>query len=185
MPRQFQLLSADIALGGDITNVVARGPFNPITYPELIILRLVHGGAQWITHVYDCGHVEREDSEERGRLIDLYGAKLVNEVAFPGQNPIPNGDNRYTQAPKPAALAVPVTPAVPVAKPEAGSYGQQEAGGEYTPVDGGEPEADPNAGLPPAPIDPRDGSTQGTTQVSDAALKNPRRPTPVAATPAA
>jgi hypothetical protein len=179
MARQFQLLSCDVALGGDMLNVVARGASNPVTYPEMLLLRLIHGGAQWITNIYDVGHVERDDAQERGRLVDLYGAKLV-DGAFPGLSVLPNGDNRFGVAPKPVQVAPKAVE--PIANPAQGNYGANaERSDEYKPSD----VEDPAAALGEAPVDPRDQHVQGMPQVSDAALANPRRPKPVTPAPAA
>jgi hypothetical protein len=163
--RQFQLLTADITLGGSdgsgSINVVSRGPFNPVTYPELILLRVIHGGAQWVTNIFDCGHVERTDEQERSRLIDLYGMKNVTDV-FPGQQLIPNGDNRYVQAPPPPPKVEPLVPAPATVRAEAGTYGAGAGavvGSGYVPVD-----------VPAADAEP---------EQPEATPANPRRPKPV------
>ena len=153
-------------------NVVARGASSPVTYPEMLLLRLIHGGSQWVTNIYDVGHVERDDAQERGRLVDLYGAKLV-EGAFPGLSALPNGDNKFGPAPKPVQIAPKAVEPIVNATP--GNYGgNAETSAEYKPTD----VEDPAAALGEAPV-------QGVSQVSDAALTNPRRPRPVTPAPAA
>ena len=115
----FQLLSCDIALGGDILNVVARHAFIPVTYPEMLILRYLHGESA-VTQVFEVGTVEREDAAERERLVETYGS-VVREKLFPGMGQrLPASDDRYkprlvgTKA-NPGVETAASTPDVPVA----------------------------------------------------------------------
>lgn len=94
MPK-FQVLTGVVNLGGDRDQQAVRGADNPITFPEAMVLRHVHGG---VDHVHSLvsinGHPlgeERSDAEERDRLISLYGAKSVAEL-FPGGLPLPQAD---------------------------------------------------------------------------------------------
>jgi hypothetical protein len=80
MPK-FQLVSAYINLAGDRHNVVHKSKFEPITYPEAMVLTAIHGGEE---HVYDMvvqGEVERSAAEEYSRLQSTYG-EIVEKV-FP------------------------------------------------------------------------------------------------------
>jgi hypothetical protein len=97
---QFQLLTCDIALGGDKQNVVARHDLTPITYPEYLVLKFVHGGSSDespITNIFACGTVEREPAEEMARLLETYGAVVRNTI-FTGQQPLPLGDEKFRPA---------------------------------------------------------------------------------------
>jgi hypothetical protein len=79
---KFQLLSAFVNLAGDRDNVVHRIASEPITYPEMIVLRTIHGGEDHVHGLVDVGTVERPDAVERERLSLIYG-KVVTDV-FPG-----------------------------------------------------------------------------------------------------
>lgn len=77
----FQLLICEIALAGDIRNVVARGFDNPVTYPELLVLQFLHGD-EAVSNVYDIGAADRPNEEEFLRLKQTYG-NIVTTL-FPG-----------------------------------------------------------------------------------------------------
>lgn len=148
----FQLLSCDVALGGDILNVVARHQFNPVTYPEMLILKFIHG-QDAVTNIVDVGATERDDADEGKRLSETYGDELVRGKLFPGAGTrLPNGDNKY----KPA-LALPVAPVPAEPVPEvilpAGSV-DFNAPQEPTPSDTYAPSAAP-VPAPEAPRSPR------------------------------
>jgi hypothetical protein len=103
----FQLLACDVALGGDILNVVARHEFTPVTYPEMLVLRFIHGETS-VTNVFDVGYVDRAEGEEKKRLSETYGDALMKKL-FPGAAVrLPCGDNRYTPHPKPVPAPAPV-----------------------------------------------------------------------------
>lgn len=63
---------ANIALGGDDRNVVVRTEANPVSWPEIEILRLLHGG-QGITQVVPFAKVNQSARAERDRLATIYG----------------------------------------------------------------------------------------------------------------
>lgn len=87
---KFQLLSAYINLAGDRDNVVYRGPDNPITFPEAMILRVLHGGDDHVHTLIVVGETERATDEERARLGEKYGTALLNTI-FPQGMPLPSG----------------------------------------------------------------------------------------------
>jgi hypothetical protein len=88
---KFQTLSVFINLGGDRDNVVHRIPEDPVTYPEMIVLRTIHGGEDHVYGLVEVGSVDRDDAVERERLALKYG-KIVSEV-FPGAiMSLPAGD---------------------------------------------------------------------------------------------
>ena len=80
----MDLVTAEIQIGGDLRNVMIRGVTRPVTVPEIEVLRLVHGEDS-VTVGKGCGHVKRTAKEEKKRLADRYGAKLVDQV-YPGIN---------------------------------------------------------------------------------------------------
>ena len=80
----FQLVTAMVNIGGsaDRNTVVALEP--PVTYPELLVIKYLHGENS-VTDVIDVGDLkeERGNDEERNRLRGKYGDELVKEL-FPG-----------------------------------------------------------------------------------------------------
>lgn len=80
---KFQLLGCEICIGGDKDNTVVKDQFDPVTYPELLILKAMHDGDDGVRDVVAVGHVERDINAERERLSLKYGAALVAGL-FPG-----------------------------------------------------------------------------------------------------
>lgn len=106
-------VTAKIALGGDIGNVCYRGADNPVSWPEVAVLQLVHGEES----VYDCEFVRAEPSSaqaEKTRLALIYGEEPVNLV-YPGRRPqmdgkfpgerTPEGVKRPVKQPPPKKIA--------------------------------------------------------------------------------
>lgn len=79
----FQLIGCEINLNGDRDNTVVRDQFDPITFPELLVLQALHGGPDHVHSAVAVGHVERDINAERERLALKYGAGLVSNL-FPG-----------------------------------------------------------------------------------------------------
>jgi hypothetical protein len=98
MPK-LQLISCYVNLGGDRNNVAYRGPANPVTFAEALVLQAVHGGQEHVHTMIDVGSVERDFGEEFRRLSALYG-KVVQEL-FPnvgGRASVPAGDDSIPAA---------------------------------------------------------------------------------------
>ena len=109
MPK-YQLLSCRIALSGDLGNVVVRGASRPITYPELIVLNVLHGESS-ISSILECGETEdtHRDVEFR-RLADTYGDEIM-KMLFPGHAiNLPERNDRYPRDKSLAPLPPPVSP---------------------------------------------------------------------------
>lgn len=70
---------------GDMRNTVVRTPFNPVSLPEVEVLRFLHGSDS-ILDVKPFASVEQTAKEEKARLQRIYGADVLEEV-FPGRNP--------------------------------------------------------------------------------------------------
>lgn len=104
----YQLLTCTIALAGDVTQTVVRHQFNPITYPEFIVIEFLHG-EHAISDVFMCGETEDRDSrQERERLMHIYGPGPVEHL-FPGHNiQMPVSNDRY----KPRMVGTIVNPRV-------------------------------------------------------------------------
>ena len=67
--------SVNVAIGGDIRNVVTR---RGCTAPELALLRMIHGDTA-ITNISLAGKVEADSDTERDRLSGIYGDARMNE----------------------------------------------------------------------------------------------------------
>ncbi len=78
------ILTAQIALAGDITNVAHRTPSDPVTYPELMVLEEIHGEGS-IRECAVIGEKETTAAAEKSRLLQRYGA--IVEHVYPGRSP--------------------------------------------------------------------------------------------------
>lgn len=109
---EYQLLRCEIALGGDIGNTVVRGRGNPITYPELGIIQLIHGDeAVWDIHV--LGTCEMTNDQMLDRLKVIYREEDVKAV-YPGAKPkMPPGDPTLPLCTQPVYVAPPTRPDSP------------------------------------------------------------------------
>lgn len=76
---------AEIALGGDIRNVADRGYFSPVSWPEIDIIRALHGD-EAIVRVEPFVLVEQNPRAERARLAEIYGEGPITQ-AWGGRNP--------------------------------------------------------------------------------------------------
>jgi hypothetical protein len=79
-------VTAKINLGGDVGNVMCRGPDRPVSWPEVTVLQFLHGEDA----VYDCDFVRTDPStsqNEKRRLLGIYGAEVINTL-FPGARPL-------------------------------------------------------------------------------------------------
>ncbi len=80
----MDLVTAEIMIGGDLRNTVVKGAHNPITVPEIEVLKMVHGeNAIKVGDV--CGYVKRKARAEKTRLVLIYGKKIL-EAVYPGVN---------------------------------------------------------------------------------------------------
>jgi hypothetical protein len=89
----FQIVSAFVCLGGSRENVVHKGTDAAVTYPEILVLQALHGGAEFVHTVVVEGTIERDMGEEFLRLQHTYG-EIVEKV-FPslaGMHVLPQGD---------------------------------------------------------------------------------------------
>jgi len=88
----FQLLAVEINTGGDRDNTVVRDRFDPVTYPEYIVLQALHGGPDHVHGAVVVGHTARDGAAEKERLSLKYGGDLVANL-FPGAMAmLPEGD---------------------------------------------------------------------------------------------
>ncbi len=77
--------TAYVAIAGDKNQIVHRGRFNPVSWPEIEVLRAVHGDDS-VTEVNPFVEVEQDPRAERERLVLIYGGEALN-LCFPGRNP--------------------------------------------------------------------------------------------------
>lgn len=76
----FQLVACQINVGGDRNSVIHRDRFEPLTYPEYLLMQVIHGGEEHVHHAMDCGEVERDMAAEYQRLEDTYGIDRVGQL---------------------------------------------------------------------------------------------------------
>ena len=76
--------TAQVAIAGDIQQVVHRNPFSPVSWPELEVLRFVHG-EDAVTDIKVISRVDQDQREERERLALMYGRAPI-EACFGARN---------------------------------------------------------------------------------------------------
>lgn len=83
----MHLVACIIALGGDTGQLLHRGPHDPVSWPEVGVLQMIHGEDA----VTDFTVVSEDDDatrqSEKLRLVSIYGAGIVEQV-YPGRNPM-------------------------------------------------------------------------------------------------
>ena len=82
--QKMDLCTCKITLGGDRRQVVFRGPLRPMTYPEIDLMRYMHGD-RYVEDVVVIKTVETTNAAEVEALRTKYG-KSARE-AFPGTRP--------------------------------------------------------------------------------------------------
>jgi hypothetical protein len=75
---------AQVMIAGDNQQVVHRGLFSPVSWPEIEILRFIHG-EDAVTEVKPFARIDQRPRDERDRLVQIYGAEPV-ERCFPGRS---------------------------------------------------------------------------------------------------
>ena len=85
--------TAMVMVAGDKDQIVYRDEFNPISWPEVELLRSIHGDDA-VFQVKPFVKVDQNPREERVRLVLRYGKPYVDEC-FPGR-----GGNIITEAPE-------------------------------------------------------------------------------------
>lgn len=84
MPK-ISICTCNVALGGDLNNVVHKGELDPVTWPETEVLMHLHGEPS-VTDIRVIGTRATTVEEEMERLTLKYGAKATKEL-FPGKRP--------------------------------------------------------------------------------------------------
>jgi hypothetical protein len=83
MTKKIQYCTCKINLAGQNCHTVIYGEFNPVTWPEVQVLMALHGDEN-VMDVMPIGIGEVWPTDEKNRLIGLYGGKIV-EACFPGR----------------------------------------------------------------------------------------------------
>jgi hypothetical protein len=76
--------TAMIAIANDDQQVVYRGPFEPVSWPEIEVLRTIHGD-EAVRNVKPFVFVEQTMKAEKERLGLIYGG-VVSEKVWVGRN---------------------------------------------------------------------------------------------------
>ena len=77
--------TAHIAIGGDPRNIMYRDEFAPVSWPEVDVLREIHGG-EAVTDVRPFVDVPQGARQERNRLAMKYGDEVL-ATRWGGKNP--------------------------------------------------------------------------------------------------
>lgn len=83
---KMHLCTCFVALGGDTRNVVWRGESNAVSFPEVNILKAVHG-PEAVQSVTAIDEVESDPVREKARLVAIYGGDVVERM-YPGYAPM-------------------------------------------------------------------------------------------------
>jgi hypothetical protein len=78
--------TAFIAIANDEQQVAYRGPYDPISWPEIEVLRTLHGD-EAVRNVKPFVYVEQDAKAEQQRLLLIYGT-VVTEQVFRGRKPL-------------------------------------------------------------------------------------------------
>ena len=77
--------TAMVMVAGDKDQIVFRDKFSPVSWPEVEVLRIIHG-EDAVFDVKPFIHVEQSSREERVRLILKYGKEYVDEALGQGRS---------------------------------------------------------------------------------------------------
>lgn len=83
----MKLYTCKLHVAGDIRSVSVKSERNPVSYPEVLILRAIHGDDS-VRDIEPClvEHVTRTEQNEPNYLAMRYGPGLVQQM-FPGVRP--------------------------------------------------------------------------------------------------
>jgi hypothetical protein len=80
-----------VAITEDAGNTVHRNEFNPVSWPEIEVISVLHGYSA-VSHVIPFVKVRQTPDRERDRLLGIYGPIVVQQVdampaVYPGRHP--------------------------------------------------------------------------------------------------
>jgi hypothetical protein len=81
----MHFVSCKIKLAGDVRSEVVRDAFDPVSYPEIEVIRFIHGETS-VSDVKIVADAQQSAREEKERLALKYGVQIL-EAVFPGKNP--------------------------------------------------------------------------------------------------
>lgn len=83
----MKLYTCKLHVAGDIRSVTIKGERNPVSYPEILVLRAIHGDDA-VRDIEPCKDQRpgRSEAGEPGYLAARYGHGLVQQM-FPGVRP--------------------------------------------------------------------------------------------------
>lgn len=83
----MKLYTCKLHIAGDIRSVTVKGERNPVSYPEVLILRAKHGDDS-VRDIEPCEaeHPWRTEANEPNYLAMRYGHSIVQQM-FPGVRP--------------------------------------------------------------------------------------------------
>jgi hypothetical protein len=73
-----------VRLAGDLGYVVPRDNFNPVSWPEIDVIRFIHG-EDAVVEIKPIARVNQTAKQEKERLRLIYGPTV--EDVYPGKNP--------------------------------------------------------------------------------------------------
>ena len=71
--------TAKINITGDLNNVRYRDQWAPVSWPELEVIKLLHGDDS-VTEVETFAIVRQPPKAERDRLVEIYGEEAVSHI---------------------------------------------------------------------------------------------------------
>jgi len=81
----MHFVTCNIALNGEQKMIVNRSEFHPVSWPELEIIRFIHG-EDAVRDVKPFVAVPQTSKSEKERLRLIYGNDVVENI-FPGKSP--------------------------------------------------------------------------------------------------
>lgn len=84
MANEIDRVTCMVAIAESVSQIIHRGEDNPVTHPEVEVLRELHGPDS-VSEVEYFDSVERTERDEMNRLRGIYG--LVVDKVYPGRNP--------------------------------------------------------------------------------------------------
>jgi hypothetical protein len=83
---KMHLCTCFIALGGDTRNIVFKNESNAVSFPEINVLKAIHG-AEAVHKIQAVGSVDTDPVREKARLVAIYGGDIVEKL-YPGFAPL-------------------------------------------------------------------------------------------------
>lgn len=82
----MHLCTAYVMLAGDQGQVVFRGEHDPVSWPEIGVLQVLHGEDS-VYNIEVINEVDTTRQAEKRRLAEIYGETVVENV-YPGRSPM-------------------------------------------------------------------------------------------------